>query len=94
MTKVTYRYFSFALICVINKNNMKDFLTKYRFKILFIILGAIAGFLYWRFVGCTTGTCPITSNWYASVPYGMLFGWLISDLVKPNKKTEIKDENQ
>ena len=94
MTKVTDRLSSFLFICVININTMKEKLIKYRFKILFVIFGGIAGFLYWRFVGCTTGTCPITSNWYASVPYGMLFGWLISDLVKPDKKTEIKDENQ
>ena len=72
---------------------MKENFIKYRFKILFITLGAIAGFLYWRFVGCTSGTCPITSNWYSSVPYGMLFGWLISDLFKTNQKKEIRDEN-
>lgn len=72
---------------------MKENLIKYRFKILFVTLGAIAGFLYWRFVGCTSGTCPITSNWYTSVPYGMLFGWLISDLFKTNKKSEITDGN-
>lgn len=72
---------------------MKENFIKYRFKILFITLGAIAGFLYWRFVGCASGTCPITSNWYSSVPYGMLFGWLISDLFKSNKKNEITNEN-
>ena len=72
---------------------MKENLIKYRFKIIFVTLGAIAGFLYWRFVGCTSGTCPITSNWYSSVPYGMLFGWLISDLFKTNHKNEIRDEN-
>jgi hypothetical protein len=71
-----------------NKN-----LLKYRFKILFVVLGAILGFLYWHFVGCMSGTCPITSNWYTIVPYGMLLGWLISEIVKPNKEKEIKDEN-
>lgn len=94
MTKVTDRLFSFLLICVVNKNNMKEFLIKYRFKILFITLGTIAGLLYWRFIGCTSGTCPITSHWYTSGAYGMLFGWLISDLFKTNKKNEIKNENQ
>ncbi|HEY3389532.1 MAG TPA: DUF6132 family protein [Prolixibacteraceae bacterium] len=72
---------------------MKEFLTKYRFKILFVTLGAIAGLLYWHFIGCTTGTCPITSHWYTSSAYGMLFGWLIGDLFKNNKKNEISDEN-
>ena len=94
MTNVTDRLFSFLFICEVNKNKRMEFLLKYRFKILFVTLGAIGGFLYWRFVGCTSGTCPITSNWYTSVPYGMLFGWLISDLFKSNKKNEVKNENQ
>jgi len=94
VTNVTDRLFSFLLICIVNKNIMKESLIKYRFKILFVTLGAIAGFLYWRFVGCSSGTCPITSNWYTSVPYGMLFGWLISDIFKSNKKDEVKNENQ
>ena len=71
---------------------MKEKLNKYRFKILFVILGGIAGFLYWRFVGCTSGTCPITSNWFTTVPYGMLFGWLISDLFKTKVKNETSSE--
>lgn len=92
MTKVTDRLYSFQFICTVNKNIMKEKLNKYRFKILFVILGGIAGFLYWRFVGCTSGTCPITSNWFTTVPYGMLFGWLISDLVKPKVKNETNSE--
>ena len=72
---------------------MKEYYIKYRFRIVFIILGAITGFLYWRFIGCSSGTCPITSHWYTSAIYGMLLGWLMSDLVKTSKKNEIKDEN-
>ncbi len=72
---------------------MKEYILKNRFKILIIAAGAVAGWLYWRFIGCSTGTCPITSHWYSSSAYGMLFGWLIGDLIKPNKKSEIKSEN-
>jgi hypothetical protein len=64
---------------------MKEYLLKYRIKIVFITLGGIAGWLYWLFIGCSSGTCPITSHWYTSAIYGILFGWLISDLVKTNK---------
>ena len=42
-----------------------------------IITGAVAGFLYWKFVGCTSGTCPITSNKYISIAYGALLGSLL-----------------
>ena len=54
-----------------------------RISFIFLILGGLSGFLYWRFVGCSTGTCPITSHWYAMSLYGMLMGWLIGDLLAP-----------
>lgn len=43
-----------------------------------IALGALGGFLYWKYVGCVDGTCPITSSpvysslWGAAV-IGLLF---------------------
>lgn len=42
-----------------------------------IIIGGVAGFLYWKFVGCVSGTCPITSNKFISVAYGALLGSLL-----------------
>ena len=47
-----------------------------------VLAGGIAGFLYWRYVGCTSGTCAITSVWYRSTLYGMLMGGMIFDLIK------------
>jgi len=41
-------------------------------------LGAVGGFLYYRFVGCSTGTCPITSNPVSSIIYGALVGYLVT----------------
>lgn len=41
-------------------------------------IGGIAGFLFYKFVGCRTGTCPITSNPYASILYGAVMGALVS----------------
>jgi hypothetical protein len=40
-----------------------------------ITLGGIAGFLYYYFVGCTSGTCAITSNPYIRTAAGILFGF-------------------
>jgi hypothetical protein len=35
--------------------------------------GAAVGFLVYRFVGCKTGTCPLTSNpWTAMVVWGII----------------------
>ena len=47
----------------------------------FIPIGAIAGFLYWKFVGCHSGSCPITSHWYTSAFAGSLFGYLAGSII-------------
>ena len=61
---------------------MKYFLKKHIFKIIGILVGGVAGFLYYHFVGCTSGTCPITSNPYITVLYGALLGYLLLDMFK------------
>jgi len=40
-------------------------------------IGGIAGFLYYHFVGCSSGTCAITSNPYMSVIWGGLLGLFV-----------------
>ncbi len=49
---------------------------------LFIIGGAALGFSYYRFVGCRTGTCPISSNPFISTIYGAFMGFLMSGGMK------------
>lgn len=51
-----------------------------------IAVGLIGGFLYWRFIGCTSGSCPITSNWHTSTLVGGIFGYLIADSFKIKTK--------
>jgi urea transporter len=41
-------------------------------------IGGVLGFLYYKFIGCSTGTCPITSKPLNSVLYGALLGFLFS----------------
>jgi hypothetical protein len=43
-----------------------------------IVIGAAGGFAYYHFVGCSTGTCPITSNPYISTGYGALLGFVLA----------------
>ncbi len=53
------------------------FLVKYKFTVLGVFLGALGGWLYYKKVGCYSGTCPITSNPYLSILYGVLLGYLL-----------------
>ncbi|MEK7744156.1 MAG: DUF6132 family protein [Elusimicrobiota bacterium] len=46
--------------------------------VLGLTLGAVAGYLGYRIVGCSTGACPLTSNPYVSTLYGALMGLTIS----------------
>ena len=48
--------------------------------VLFTVVGALAGLAYYRFIGCSTGSCAITSNPVSSMLYMGLIGWLISGI--------------
>ncbi|MDX9790812.1 MAG: DUF6132 family protein [Candidatus Kapaibacterium sp.] len=64
-------------------------MNKYVRLSLGISAGALLGFAYYYFIGCNSGTCPITSNWHVSTLYGAAMGLIA---VFPTKKQE-KDKN-
>ena len=45
---------------------------------IFGFIGAIAGYAYYYYIGCRTGTCAITSNPYISTGYGAMVALLLS----------------
>lgn len=52
-----------------------------------IVVGAIAGYLYYFYIGCASGTCSITSKPLNSTFYGALMGGLIFNMfIKSPKK--------
>ena len=51
-------------------------------------IGATAGYLYWYFVGCSSGTCAITSSPINSSVYGALMGGLLLNTFTPKKSTK------
>ena len=53
-----------------------------------IVIGAIAGFAYWRFIGCNSGTCMITSKPLNSTLYGSLMGYLLFSIFKKEQKIQ------
>lgn len=74
------------------KINMEQvsWIGKNRRAIVGLALGAVGGFLYWRFVGCSSGHCPISSNPFISTTYGGLLGYLFIGMISKEKaKTKI-----
>jgi H+/Cl- antiporter ClcA len=71
---------------------MKKYIKKNIFMIAGIIVGIIGGFLYWKFVGCTTGTCPLKSNPLLMSIYGALIGGLLGNVIQDifKKKTVVE----
>ncbi len=66
---------------------MKWHVKRYR-RVLFPLLGAGGGFLYYFFVGCASGTCPISSNPYISTLYGAGIGFLLAWSADDKKSQE------
>jgi len=68
----------------------KDFLRKYLPEIICTVAGAIGGFLYWKYVGCLSGTCTIKSNWYLMIPWAAVLGYLVGsvsgDLIRKRRR--------
>lgn len=51
-----------------------------------VVVGAIAGYAYYYYVGCASGTCAITSKPINSTLYGSLMGGLLFNLFVKEKK--------
>ena len=70
------------------------FLSK-RLQIVFLIIGAVGGLLYWKFVGCKSGTCPIRSVWYWTTLWGGAMGYLVGDFISEiirKRKTNMEEK--
>jgi phage shock protein E len=62
------------------------FMLKYKWIIAGLAIGAAAGYLYYRYVGCATGTCAITSKPVNSTAYGAMMGGLLFSLFPAGQK--------
>jgi hypothetical protein len=62
-----------------------NFIIKHKLLLLGAVLGAIGGYLYYYFVGCASGTCPITSKPFNSTLYGALMGGVLLSTFKKEK---------
>jgi hypothetical protein len=66
-----------------------NYIIKHKITIIGIVAGAIAGYLYYYFVGCASGTCAITSNPINSSAYGALMGIGVVLRIWQQKRTSL-----
>ena len=59
---------------------VKCFFKRYGLTLSGVMIGALGGFLYWYYIGCVSGTCPITSSPVNSTLWGMLLGGLLFNM--------------
>jgi hypothetical protein len=60
--------------------NLKEFLTSRNFlkPLSGVLGGALLGFLYYHFIGCSSGSCFITGHSYSSVIFGGFSGYMLT----------------
>lgn len=71
---------------------IKSFIQRNKLMLLGVLLGGIAGYLYYHFIGCVTGTCAITSKPVNSTVYFAVMGGLLFSMLK-SEKSKVKGES-
>lgn len=70
------------------------FILRYKLAVIGLLAGAIAGYAYYYFVGCASGTCPITSKPINSSLYGAMMGGLFFSLFQKDEKSFKNKRNE
>ncbi len=71
-----------------------NIIKKYKLHIIFTITGAILGYVYWKYIGCSKGSCPLTSVWYNSSIYGSVLGLLSGSILNDELKKRKNKNNE
>ncbi|SHF33656.1 hypothetical protein SAMN05444405_10795 [Bacteroides luti] len=66
---------------------IKKVFTQYWLVLLGVVIGALGGYLYWLFIGCSSGSCPITSSPLLSSLWGAVMGGLLFSIFKREEKS-------
>ena len=68
---------------------MRAWMLHHKLTIAGFIIGAVSGYLYYYWIGCASGSCPITSQPINSSLYGAMMGALaFSSFKKEKQKNE------
>ena len=70
----------------------KEFIKRYGWTLLGIVAGMVGGYLYWRYVGCTTSLLKtglpfigLTANWQQIITGAVLIIAVLIDIMKEKK---------
>lgn len=67
---------------------MKEWIKRYRVILIGLAVGAAGGYLYWMYVGCESGGCPITSSPVNSSIWGASMGGLLFSMFSKKEKKD------
>jgi hypothetical protein len=59
-----------------------------------ILTGTAGGFLYYHFIGCRTGSCPITSSPWLTMLWGAAVGYLVFDLFRKKEPSAVHSDQE
>ena len=65
---------------------IKKVFTQHWLVLLGVVIGALGGYLYWLYIGCSSGSCPITSSPFLSSMWGAVMGGLLFSIFKREEK--------
>lgn len=65
---------------------MKKWWNKNKLLAIGLMIGAVAGFLYWKNNDCSSSACSILSDPYNCTLYGSLLGGLLGSFLQTLKK--------
>ncbi|MDD2530344.1 MAG: hypothetical protein PHN41_03865 [Bacteroidales bacterium] len=72
---------------------MKNIFKQHWLLLLGVIVGTLGGYLYWHFIGCNNGNCPLTSSPInSSIAGALLGGLLFTSFPQGKKNNDDKDK--
>ena len=89
-----YYIYSFHLMKTFQELKRKLLRKNILLAISGIVIGTAGGFMYFYFIGCRTGSCPITSSPWLSMLWGATVGFLIFDMFRKKKEAVTQQEDK